>query len=289
MRLALASCTGLPEWEVDDRPLHDALRAMGHEVHTPPWDADVAWSSFDGVLIRTTWDYTGRRDAFVAWCRGLEVPLHNPAEVVSWNTHKGYLRDLEERGVPILPTVWLEKGTDPAVSVPTNETFPTTGPLFLKPCIGATAQGTARFPEGWGDEALRWARGLLADGDAMLQPYMARVGSEGERSAIAIDGTVTHWVRKVPRPGDYRVQDDHGATDHPHHPTELERRLVDQTLAALPPGLLYARIDWLLDDDGQPRINEVELVEPSLFFRHGAHAATSLAEAWIRRLQDTNG
>ena len=106
------------------------------------------------------------------------------------------------------------------------------------------------------------------------------------RSAIVIDGHVQHAVRKVPVPGDYRVQDDHGASDHPHTLSAAEEDVVQRTIEALPAGLLYARIDWLLDDHG-PRINEVELVEPSLFFRHGPHTAEALAEAWIARVQAT--
>jgi len=280
MRLALASCFDLPSWEVDDHPLHDALRRDGHQVEIHPWNSAVDWSSFDGVLIRTTWDYTAHRDAFVAWCRGLGPRLHNPPDIIAWNTHKGYLREFERAGVPIVPTVWLPHGSDPSTVEASFD-----GPVFLKPCVGATAEGTARF-EGWGPEAIAWARQLTAAGDAMLQPFLGRVGTDGERSAIVVDGTVTHWVRKVPVPGDYRVQDDHGASDHPHRPSAAEEDLVERTLTALPSDLLYGRLDWLPDDHG-PRINEVELVEPSLFFRHGPQAAEALARAWIRRLQAT--
>ncbi len=291
MRLALASYSDLPEREVDDRPLHAALRDRGHEVHMPPWDAAIDWTAFDGVLIRTTWDYTARREAFVAWARSLGDRLLNPASVVAWNTHKGYLRELEAAGIAIVPTVWLEAGSDLATLAPERWPFPVDRPLFLKPCVGATAEGTARFDDGWTERSARWARELLARGDAMLQPFLDRVQTEGERSAILIDGQVTHWVRKVPVAGDYRVQDDHGASDGPHEPSPAERALVEQvrsTLAARLPGLLYARIDWLLDDEG-PRINEVELVEPSLFFRHGPGAAEALADAWLARLQAKRG
>ena len=80
LRLALASCSDLPDWEVDDRPLHDALRARGHTVETPSWNADIDWSVYDGVLIRTTWDYTRHRDAFVDWCASLGDRVCNPPE-----------------------------------------------------------------------------------------------------------------------------------------------------------------------------------------------------------------
>lgn len=277
MHLAIATCSKLPEWEVDDAPLHTALTDRGHEVAQVPWDADVDWSSFDGVLIRTTWDYTARRDAFVAWCHRLGDRIHNPAAVVAWNTHKGYLRELEAKGVPIVPTVWLDQGAP--VVLPDD----LSGTVFLKPAVAANAEGTAKFSAN--DEALRLhAEALVAVGDAMLQPFLTRVGSDGERSAIVIDGAVTHCVRKIPAAGDYRVQDDWGASDEAYTPNAAERQLIDTTLVALPQGLLYARIDWLLADDGTPWINEVELVEPSLFFRHGPGAAEALAVAWLARL-----
>ena len=37
-RLALARCQNLPEWEVDDQPLHAALRELGVHLETPNWE-----------------------------------------------------------------------------------------------------------------------------------------------------------------------------------------------------------------------------------------------------------
>ena len=45
-----------------------ALAALGvHRGRRPPWDADVDWSAYDLVVIRSTWDYVARRDEFLAW------------------------------------------------------------------------------------------------------------------------------------------------------------------------------------------------------------------------------
>ena len=88
MRIGLATCRDLPDWEVDDRPLHDALTARGVDLHHPVWDdPTVDWDAFDAVLIRTTWDYMERQEEFAAWAE--RVPrLLNPAHIVRWNTHK---------------------------------------------------------------------------------------------------------------------------------------------------------------------------------------------------------
>lgn len=277
MRLAVATCRTLLPTEVDDTPLLDALRSRVPAVDLVPWDAAIDWSVYRSVLIRTTWDYTSRRDAFVAWADALGDRLHNPPSIVRWNTHKGYLEELAQRGVPVVPTLWLRRGTAPEAPRVDGAR------AFIKPAIAANAEGTLRFTTG-DPAAVEHLRRWLPEHDMMVQPYLASVETAGERSAIVVDGEVTHVIRKVPVPGDYRVQDDWGATDAPHAPSDAEAALIAAAVRALPPGLLYARVDWLLGDDGRPLVNEVECVEPSMFFRHAPHAAVRLADAWLRRV-----
>jgi len=281
MRLALATCTTVPDWEVDDRSFHAALAARRIDAPQVSWDdRNVDWSAFDAVLIRTTWDYQEKRSAFVAWAEQLTVPLYNPADIVRWNTHKFYLRDLEARGVPIVPTEWLLRGTHPDIA----SLCMTRGwrRAFLKPCIGATARETLRFEAG-DPAAQAHATRLLASEDLMLQPYLTRVETEGELSAVFIDGKLTHGVRKVPVPGDYRVQDDFGARDYLIDFPDVG--LARRTIEAAGRHLLYGRADFLIADEGL-QLTELELVEPSLFFRHCSNAADVLADALLRILGD---
>ena len=264
----------MPSWEVDDRPFHDALAARGIAAPQIAWDDPAAdWSAFDAVLIRTTWDYQEKREAFVEWAARVPVTLYNPADIIRWNTHKSYLRDLESRGVPIVPTEWLMRGTRPGVA----DICRRRGwrRAFLKPCVGATSRETLRFDAG-DPAAQRHADRLLAHEDLMLQPYLSRVETAGEISAIFIDGRLTHGVRKVPVSGDYRVQDDFGAKDFAidFPDVALARRAIE----AVGRPLLYGRADFLESDEGL-QLTELELVEPSLFFRHGRHAADALADA----------
>jgi glutathione synthase/RimK-type ligase-like ATP-grasp enzyme len=277
--IALATCATVPDWEIDDRVFHAALAARDIDARRCVWDDPaVDWTSFDLVLIRTTWDYQEKREAFVAWAQRIPVPLQNPAAIIEWNTHKAYLRDLEARGVPIVPTEWLACGTTPDIaSLCEGRGWPR---AFLKPCVGATSRETLRFDVG-DPAAQRHADRLLAHEDVMLQPYLSTVETEGEVSAIFIDGELTHAVRKVPVPGDYRVQDDFGAKDYPiaFPDVALAKRTVDAAGSAL----LYARADFLIADE-RLLLTELELVEPSLFFRHGRHAADRLAQAISERL-----
>jgi hypothetical protein len=77
-------------------------------------DPAVDWTAFDAVVVRSTWDYFDRPDEFRAWVErvGPTVPFFNPPHVVLWNAHKGYLRDLGARGVPVVDTVWVDAGDE---------------------------------------------------------------------------------------------------------------------------------------------------------------------------------
>jgi glutathione synthase/RimK-type ligase-like ATP-grasp enzyme len=289
-RIALATCTNLPGWEKDDIPLHDALRERGVEYEQVSWDApDVDWAGFDGCLIRTTWDYMDRHAEFVAWARMVEskTALWNSAKVLEWNTHKGYLADLERAGVAIAPTVWMDVDSAHDVGAIMDAHGWERG--FLKPQIGACARETLRFNRDETTAAQAHLARTVPSEPMMFQPYLSSVETSGEISIFYFGGVRCHAVQKVPVPGDYRVQDDFGATDFPVEApeavVELAERAVSaaQTICGLEQPLVYARADFLALDSGEWVVNELELVEPSLFFRHSDAAPGRLAEELIRR------
>jgi hypothetical protein len=280
---------GLPDWEVDDRPFHAALTARGIVWDHVPWDHPTYdWSVVDVALLRTPWDYQARLPEFLAWLRRAAslTRVEHDVDVVTWNSRKTYLRDLADARVPVAPTRWWSPGDDVDL-----------GPLlraagwtraFLKPVVGASASDTLRFAVDAEGLAAAAAHLTAVNAPMIVQPYLATVETLGEWSAIVIDGQLTHGVRKVPVPGDYRVQDDYGAKDEPLAPTP---ELVALTTLALEAAaarlrrttpLLYARVD-VLHHDGRLVLNELEVIEPSLFFRHGAHAAEALVDALVRR------
>ncbi|MBL8615964.1 MAG: hypothetical protein JNM72_10185 [Deltaproteobacteria bacterium] len=290
--VALVSCADKPDHEDDDAHLRAALLARGQPFVTVAWDEPaVDWAGFSAALIRTTWDYHHRRAEFVAWAEACAARtlLLNPPEIIRWNTDKRYLRQLEAAGLPLPETIWVEPDQDvDPVEVLRARGW---GRGFMKPVIGANAVRTARFGPEDGSSAKEALRAALREGAMMLQPYLDGVESVGEMSGLWIDGVYAHGVRKVPKAGDWRVQDDWGARDEPYTLSAAENALGEAVIAVAlaqlsDPGqpLLYARVDFLKDAAGQPQLMELELVEPSLFLRHGPETAGRLAEALIRRL-----
>ncbi|MFC1420723.1 ATP-grasp domain-containing protein [Streptacidiphilus cavernicola] len=267
-RVVLAtSAVGL-ERDVDLPPVLDALGALGVSAEAVRWDDEgYDWAACDSVVIRSTWDYAERLDEYLGWVDHVAAVarLHNPAEVVRWNSDKRYLRDLAAQGLPIVPTVFLAPG-DP-VELPGHEQF------VVKPSVSAGAHDTARYTADQGALAEAHIRSLQAAGrTVMVQPYLSRI-AEGERALVFLGGEFSHALRKGPVLTDIGVIDN-ARVAHPdlviHQPSPAERELAVAAIAAAPRSkeILIARADLALADDGTPVVMELELIEPFLFFGH---------------------
>lgn len=265
---------------VETRPLVAALRARGVDAAEHPWDdAGVDWAGADLVVVRTTWDYTGRLDAFLAWAAAVDraTVLRNPLDVLRWNSHKAYLVELAGAGVPTVPTRLVRcgalgpgAGADPVALLGA-------GPLVIKPAVSAGGRDTRR-----GDAtelAGPFAR-LVADEDVLVQPLVEEIGREGEVSLIRLGDAWSHAVRKVPGAGGFLVHERHGGQLHDHTPTPREIAVAEAALAHAPSPVAAARVD-LVRIDGEPVVMELELIEPELFLRRAPGAADRLADALL--------
>ena len=112
-----------------------------------------------------------------------------------------------------------------------------------------------------------------------FQPFVADIVATGEDTLVAIAGRVTHGVRKRAKPGDFRVQDDHGGTVHHLEPTPEQVALAERALAACGTMPAYGRVDMVRLGDGSLAVMELELVEPELWLRRHPPAAEALAAA----------
>ncbi len=277
----------------DDEALIERLVPMGFVCERPRWDdPSVDWASFDMILIRTTWDYQEHLGAFLAWVdrAGALAPMHNPPEIVRANIDKRYMRTLERAGVPIVPTVWFERRTDPETLAGALDALGaaaggTAG--ALKPAVGAGASGLLLFSRDELDRASVHANEQIGVcGCVLLQPAIGSVRTRGELSVVLIDGEVTHAVRKVPAAGEWRVQIEFGGRYTLEEAGETELGIARRAVAALAgdEAPLYARIDLVEVDGLGPAVIEVELIEPELFFARAADGADRFGRAVARRL-----
>ena len=285
LRIALTTAVAAFTLDEDMDPLLAACAQAGMAAQRVAWDdATVSWQRFDAVLLRSTWDYSDRLPEFLAWCERVstQTRLINPLDVVRWNTDKRYLGELGRAGVPVIETHYLSLADAP-------DDFPAFAEFVLKPTVGAGSRGARRFVADEREQAVAHAAALQAQGrEVMVQPYLAQVDSAGETALLYFAGAFSHAIRKgplLPRGSEATRALFAPEQISARQPDEAELALAERTLDALPfHRPLYARVDLLPSADG-PRLLELELVEPSLFF----DTAPGSAQRFVAALGDALG
>jgi len=293
MKIALVTAIAAFALDDDLRPLQLALEKAGVQAPIVAWDdATVSWSRFDAALLRSPWDYADRLPEFLGWAEKVskQTRLLNPLEVVRRNTDKHYLADLAKLGLAVVPSEFAEPGDSAAGALGDFlKKFPEAAEFVVKPAIGAGSRDAQRYGREQAVEATEHVKRLLDGGRSVLmQPYLASVDVAGETALMFFDGVFSHAIRKGAL-----LQRDEGPTRALFAPEKITARtpgedelaLAKAVLAALPDGpLAYARVDLIRDADGSPRLLELELTEPSLFFPYDKGAADRFAASLKKRL-----
>jgi O-ureido-D-serine cyclo-ligase len=305
MKIALVTAIAAFALDDDLAPLRDALVRAGASVAIVAWDdPTVWWGRFDVAVLRSPWDYTQRPVDFLAWCErvGTQTRLLNPLPVVRWNTDKHYLADLGATGVPVVESFFLDPrkvdthATQDSKPSPRPaqaeesigfEDVPDWAEFVVKPAIGAGSRDTQRYGRAERVAAEAHARRLLDEKRSVLvQPYLDQVDANGETALIFFDGVFSHAIRKGPllSRGEGPTQALFATEDIvAREPGTAEFDVAHRALEAIPFGrLAYARVDLLPSPDG-PRLLELELTEPSLFFAHAAGSADRFAAVLLAK------
>ena len=284
-RVALATYDAAPDLAPDDQLLAAALERAGIRATPVVWsDRSVDWRSFDAVVIRSCWDYHRRHGEFVAWLDALDVsrrPVWNPTPMVRWNSDKRYLIDLARRGVATVPTRIVERGS--RVSVPDLAHAEGWARFVVKPAVSASAHETHAMDLPLGAEDHAAIERVVAHGDALVQPFVDEVTTDGELSLIFFDGEFSHAAIKRSRRGDFRVQTEHGGTVAPIDVVPAIIAEARRSLDALDELPLYARVDGV-GDERAFRLMELELIEPNVFLGAADGSADRFAAAIVGRL-----
>ncbi|MEJ2153152.1 MAG: hypothetical protein P8Y29_09440 [Gemmatimonadota bacterium] len=279
VRIVFATWRGQPGVTADDRLAIGPLRDRGIDVESVPWSSTAAdWTQFDAVVLRSCWDYHVRARAFVDWLERLDadgVRVVNAVPIVRWNLDKQYLRELEQRGFPVEPTVWVERGT----SIELCALLDRQGwdEAVIKPAISASAHDTWRVTRlsGVGDQER--LESMLDSGTVMVQRLNPVIRTTGEWSFVFLGGEYSHAVLKTPAPHEFRIQEKLGGQVCATEPASPMVDLARQVIQALPGEAVYARVDGIADSN-QLTVMEVELIEPSLFLAYSPGSPIRFAD-----------
>jgi O-ureido-D-serine cyclo-ligase len=159
----------------------------------------------------------------------------------------------------------------------------------VKPAIGAGSRDAQRFGAEEKEAAAEHAQRMLNENrSVLLQPYLSRVDEYGETALIYFEGQFSHAIRKGPllKRKEGPTQDLFAReTITPRVPDAAELRVGARAMQAMPfETPLYARVDLIRDEKGEPVVLELEMVEPSLFFPFAGGSAERFAEKVVRRV-----
>jgi len=279
--IVLVTCSGLPELSASDQRLAAALRARGCAVHAAPWNGPFEpFAGAEVIVVRSSWDYHEAPDAYRAWLDRLPPGrTFNAPELIHWNLSKAHVLDLGARGA-VIPRSRLV-AAEPAAVAAALEALGLQEAV-IKPAIGASGVGVERVRRGEEAAALGRARASLATDWVLVQEFLAGI-EHGELAGVFFDGAFSHGLRRVPAPGEFRVNSQHGGRmEAAALPSDLVSQMA-AVLSLLPAPALYARIDGLARD-GCFVLMEAEVNEPGLGMHLAPGSADRFAEALLSRL-----
>jgi glutathione synthase/RimK-type ligase-like ATP-grasp enzyme len=283
MRIAVATSKDFPNLTGDDQSLVQPLQDRGIEATAAIWsDPNYDWAVCDMVVIRSCWDYHLRVTEFLSWIDSLEtrqIKVWNSPSTIRWNADKIYLRELEAKGIAIVPTLWF----DSAKRISLSDALCQAGwdKAVIKPRISATAHRTKLISIEQAEDAQTLFDELRNGPGVMVQKFIADITREGEWSLMFFDAKFSHAVLKIPKVGDFRVQHDFGGEEKLATPPAFVLKAAEDIIGLVPDSL-YARVDGVVEDQTF-LLMELELIEPALFLTNSPGAAEKLAAAIASR------
>lgn len=279
-RIALVTCDGLPsDADPDAAPLTASLERYDVEVLQREWEWNCHPASYDLCLLWSCWNYHLDAVKFARWIESTreQTILVNPLDIVLWNMHKSYLRELADLGVAVVPTLFCDAGVD--LDLGRRIADEGWDELVIKPAVSASSHRTRRFGAGELEEAQAFLDDLLGRVDVLIQPYLRGVEDPRERSLIWIDGELTHAVRKTAWLKSLETAEIEVV------PMEADEiALAESAMAPFGEQCLYARIDVVRDPRYGLVLCELELIEPFLFLYLEPRSVELLADALARRI-----
>ncbi len=260
----------------EERHVIPHLNRLGIDAEFPFWDLPSEnWKRFDAVIIRSTWDYPHKLTQFKNWIEQLEAqhtPVFNSGDVIRWNIEKTYLKQIEEWGFDIVPTVWVQYESPAFLSELIEKA--NWQKVIVKPTISVGAENTLLIDH----TAMPTEFPYQSNSSLMIQPFLSEITSEGEWSFVFLGGTFSHCVRKVPKAGDFRIHQHHGGTYYAETPPTDGLELAKGIVKKITSPLLYARVD-MVRSEGKFMLLELELIEPSLYLEFSKTAPELLARS----------
>ncbi|EAM0354151.1 hypothetical protein FHQ04_02900 [Campylobacter coli] len=279
--LIIATCKAYKEGNEVLKKLKAKLENLHYQCELKAWQ-DIKARNLDPntlILPLAVWDYSLEYANFLHFLNELErkkIRILNPIEILKMNADKSYLKILEKANLPIIPSVIFKQ----------NEVFNLSQIPFekavIKPLVGQSGY-KVRFLEQKIPTKEEFLHG------ALIQPFIESVEELGEFCFIFFGGKFNYAIHRQTQK-DWRANSNYGVKIAPlKNPSKAHIDLALKALKALKSSnLLYARVDLLPQKNDEALINEVELIEPNLYFDFHENALETFMKNLLYFYQKAN-
>ncbi len=264
--IALLTCQKLPELTPADQLLIPELAK--HNIKATPaiWDdPSIDWTQFDYLIFRNTWDYYEKETEFNNWLKHIEflqIKTLNSLETIYKNKHKFYLKNLQNNGIPILPTFFIEKTN----ALNLKEIIPNHWEkIIIKPAFSGGSFSTTLFEKSEIDKINLQYSDFAKEKELLIQKYFPEIETLGETSFVFFNKIFSHCINKKPVNGDFRIQVQFGGKYTTIEPNKALIAKAQKIVNTFDEDLLYARVDGIVIEN-ELYLMEIECIEPDLYF-----------------------
>lgn len=252
----------------EDEMLLNLFQKNNHNVELEIWDNPNAnWKKYDIVIIKSTWDYfIGKIETFYTWLDYLKtnnIPCLNHPDLIRWNADKHYLLEIEDAGLPIVPSYIIEQNNIFDPEFPFNKFM--VDEIIVKPCISGGAMNTLKLNKQNITENIPQLNNWLTEQAYIVQPLKNEVITEGEWTFLFFNGMFSHQLLKVAKEGEFRIQHFFGGKITTPTLNETLINEAQKYIDQFAKDTLYARVDGVWSN-GRFELMELELIEPYMFF-----------------------
>jgi glutathione synthase/RimK-type ligase-like ATP-grasp enzyme len=284
MKIALLSCTTWAGIFEKEQAFAKEINLPDTQIEVEAWtDETVDWTQYDYLIFRSVWDYFVNPEAFDLWLTQIEnlgIKTLNSIMTVRHNQHKFYLHHLQNKGVEIVPSVFIAKNTGLDLSVLHEKNW---AQAVIKPAVSGGAYLTKLFNIEDIDAVTAEYAPIAVERDLLLQPFLSEIQTQGEISLLFFNGVFSHAVIKTAAEGEYRIQSQFGGTYSPYSPDNQLLTTAENIITAFGGDLLYARVDGVFHKE-KFLLMELELIEPDLYFETNEAAKNNFISALAHRL-----
>ena len=287
MNIALITCNKLPNLTPTDQLLIPELAKHNIKAQAVIWsDNTINWNDFDYLIFRSPWDYFEKETEFNSWLDLLQkqgIKTFNALEIIQQNKHKFYLRDLEKKGIPIIPTIFIDKTSELNLSqiIPSQWKK-----AVIKPAYSGGSYQTEVFESNEIENINQKYQPIAAEKELLLQEFMPQIKTEGETSFIFFNKKFSHALNKKPIEGEFRIQVQFGGIYTASEPSTALIQQAKKIVDTFSGNLLYARVDGIIIDN-QLQLMEIECLEPDLYFEFKDGSLERFVESMLELISKT--